>query len=106
MAGPYPHWENTKKLFKQIFVWAVAIGGGLMLLIDLLTPEKERLADQYHVSQDAVVVEPKPHGCDFDDAPLGNKHCHFEKVVTTEKACPSPSCRVTSVYVGWRRVEE
>jgi hypothetical protein len=69
-------------------------------------PEKDRLELQYHVSQDNIVIEPKPHGCDFDDAPLGNKHCHFEKHVDVERACPGPDCRVTSVYVSWRKVDE
>lgn len=50
-----------------------------MFLSYWLTPEKERLADKYRVSQDVVVIEPKPHDCGFDDAPLSNKHCHFER---------------------------
>ena len=24
---------------------------------------------------------PKPHGCGFNDAPLGDKHCHYDKHV-------------------------
>jgi hypothetical protein len=70
------------------------------------TPEKDRLAEQYGVTQDKVIIEPKPHGCEFDDAPLGNKHCHYEKTVDAVKACPEPNCRVASVYVSWRKVEE
>jgi len=69
-----------------------------------LTPEQERIAQEYHISKDKVIIEPKPHGCDFDDAPLGNKHCHYEKVVNADRACPS--CGVTNVYVSWRKVEE
>ena len=71
-----------------------------------LRPEKERLADEYHISQDKVFIEAKPHGCDFYDAPLGNKHCHFEKQMDAVKACPAPDCRVTAVYVSWRKVQE
>jgi hypothetical protein len=87
-------------------VWLFVLISGFAILAYWFTSEKDRLAGQYHVSQDAVVIEPKPHGCAFDDAPLGNKHCHYEEVIDTEKACPDPSCRVTSVYVSWRRVEE
>ena len=71
-----------------------------------ITPEQERLADQYGISKKNVVVEPRPHGCDFADAPLGDKHCHYEKDVEVQRMCPAPNCRVTSVYVTWRRVEE
>ena len=106
MPGPYPHWENTKRLFKQLFLWAFAFVVGAMLLIYWTTPEKQRLARQYHVSQDAVTIEPKPHGCDFADAPLGEKHCHYEKVVDTYKACSAPDCPVGAVSVYWRKVEE
>jgi hypothetical protein len=71
-----------------------------------LTPEKERLAQQYRLSQDGVIIEPKPHGCAFDDVPLGNKYCHFEKKVDVERACPATDCRVTSVYVSWQKEED
>lgn len=71
-----------------------------------LVPEKQRIADQYKITEDKVFLEPKPHGCDFDDAPLGNKHCHYEKVVDVERACPGPDCQVTGVYVSWRKAEE
>jgi hypothetical protein len=53
---------------------------------DWVMPEKQRLAEDYRVNQGQVFVEPKPLGCDFDDAPLGNKHCHYEKVVDVEHA--------------------
>jgi hypothetical protein len=84
---------------------AILIGFGLVWTYWVMS-EKERLAQQYRVSQDKIVVEPKPHGCDFDDAPLGNKHCHYEKQVEVQRACPGPDCQVTSVYVSWRKVEE
>lgn len=65
--------------------------GGLVafnyLLTYSLTTEKEGLAQEYRVSQDAIVIEPKPHGCAYDDAPLGNKHCHFEKFVDVQRVC-------------------
>ncbi len=79
---------------------------GLAIVVPWLTPEADRLAEQYHVSEDKIAVEPKPHGCDFDDAPLGNKHCHYEKSVDVTRACPTDDCRVTAVYVSWRKVEE
>lgn len=68
-----------------------------------LTPEEQHLAQKYHVSQDAVFVTPKPHGCDFEDAPPGNKHCHFDR---KEEAMRDERARVTAVYVTWDKVQE
>jgi hypothetical protein len=106
MSGPYPNWEKVKHGIFKLFVWGFVVVSGLMLLGYWLTTEKQRLAHQYHVSQDKIVVEPRPHGCDFDDAPLGNKHCHYEKVVDTERVYPGAECRVTGVYESWHRVDE
>jgi hypothetical protein len=87
-------------------VWGGAITCGVVLAGYLLTSEKDRLAEKYHVPQSKIFIRPKPHGCDFADAPLGNKHCHYEQEVSTEKACLGPDCQVTGVYVSWRKVDE
>ena len=36
---------------------------------------------QYDVAKNHVTIDPKPHNCDWDSAPLGSKHCHYEKLV-------------------------
>ncbi len=66
-------------------------------------PEKQRLAEKYQISQDAVSIAPKPHGCDFDDAPLGNKHCHYER---KEELVRNEQGKVIAVYVTWDKLEE
>lgn len=94
-------------LFVRAVGYLVLVGLGILALyfvVDWLTPEKEKLAEQYKISPDKVIVEPKPHGCDFDDAPLGNKHCHYEEEITPMRACDT--CSVTNVYVSWRKVAE
>ena len=93
-------------LVKALFFWGVAFVFGFGLLLYWFTPEKEKLADQYHVSQENVFVTAKPHGCDFNDAPLGNKHCHYEKYVDVERACPEVSCQVTVVHVRWQKTHQ
>jgi hypothetical protein len=60
-------------------VLIAAIGFGVYYFFFM--PEKDRLSGRYNVPIERVDAPPKPHGCDFDDAPLGNKHCHFEKHV-------------------------
>ena len=58
----------------------------------------------YSLSADHVFVEPTPHGCAYDDAPLGSKHCAFERHV--ELIRPSDDQPITDVFVSYRRVED
>jgi hypothetical protein len=97
--------RKGEPILPKLFGWGIS----LIIILGVLywlTPEKEKLAIEYNVPEEKVLIEPEPHGCDYDDAPLGNKHCHFEKVVDTEKACADPDCRVTSVYESWQKVKE
>ena len=59
-------WEATKSLSKASF-WLGALFFGMYWMGYFLTPEKQRVAQKYHVSQDAVFVAPKPHACDLED---------------------------------------
>src|SRR5262249_54218442 len=70
------YWQDLKQGFRRLLVLGFIAMACVLLWRFWLMPEKERLAHEYHVSQAKVFIEPKPHGCDFDDAPLGNKHCH------------------------------
>ena len=56
----------------------------------------------YSTDADHVHVDAKPHDCDFSKAPLGDKECHFEKQVVTQR--DSKTGKV-SVYVYWNKVE-
>jgi hypothetical protein len=106
LGKPRQSWEELGRTIGQLFVWGAVILIGLIVAVYWFTPEADQLAEQYHVPKDKIVIEPKPYGCDFNDAPLGNKHCHYEKAVDVTRACPGPECRVTAVFVSWRKVEE
>ena len=60
-------------------------------------------AIKYEVPKDKVYVESEPHDCEWGKAPLGNKYCHFEKVVATDK---DEHGKVTAVYVSWNKVSD
>jgi hypothetical protein len=60
-------------------------------------------AAKYNLPNDKVYIEPKPHDCEWDKAAIGNKYCHFEKTVLTEK---NSQGKVTAVYVNWERKED
>lgn len=105
------YWRNLQNAGQRVIrtlmiiggfsVAFVAIGGGLFALF---IPEQTRLSFEYDVPAENVFVHQKPHGCDFADAPLGSKHCHYEKHVELERACRD--CKVTRVDVSWDKVEE
>jgi hypothetical protein len=88
------------------------VGVGIVFVIGAyyanyyLQSDADRAASDYNVPADKVTVEPKPHGCEYNDAPLGEKHCHFEKVVDVDRECDHPNCKVRAVYVSWRKVSE
>ena len=77
-----------------------------------------KYAWEYSVDSDHVVIERKPHNCDWDSAPLGNKHCHYEAVVSTLNSAGTVvesggkqntavgDQNVTKVHVDWQRVED
>ena len=90
----------------KVLGWMVVAGIVIYFLYNTFAPDKTKLANQYNIPESQILIDPKPHGCDFDDAPLGNKHCHYEKNVQTTKACPAPDCKVTAMHVSWLTVEE
>ena len=105
---------------------ALVVGGGFLSV--WLFPEN-KWANKWRYSfeddlEDATFVLTKlPHDCEFLTAPLGDKHCHYEKQVRTirvrllragrevsydegkswSKAEPSDHA---TVFVSWNRVED
>jgi hypothetical protein len=100
-------WKKVAEDISTGIGYMILLAFGFTLLVVALSyfrPEQDKLADQYHVSKDKVIIERKPYGCDYEDAPLGNKHCHYEKSIDPVRACDQ--CKVTAVYLSWRKVED
>jgi hypothetical protein len=80
--------------------------------------DADKLANKYHIPAERIYVEPKPHGCAFNDAPLGDKHCHYEKHIIVYSKDGSviekdgspvprcPSCVAWSAEETWEKIEE
>lgn len=98
--------SRVRRELKQLLWVVVVMAVGIPILMYWGTSEEERLASKYNIPPKNVFIQPKPHGCDFGDAPLGDKHCHFEKVVDVERTCPDSGCAVKYVYVSWKKVDE
>jgi len=45
----------------------------------------------------------RPRGCDSEDAPVGNKHRHFDRKEGVERDSQG---NITAVYVTWEKVQE
>jgi hypothetical protein len=94
----------------------VLVGFGVYNYFD--TPDSEALSSQYGIPKERAYVQSKPHGCAYNDAPLGDKHCHYEKHIivysqdgrVVEKdgshATECPSCQVWSVELTWQKIQE
>ena len=109
-----PQWfHNTAFVCRSIFkiLGSVALAAFVLLVsvrafqeaaIWLFPTSQVGYAMKYETKGDHVYVQPKPHDCEWRKAPIGNKYCHFEKVVEKHRAADG----TPEVYVTWRKVEE
>ena len=58
---------------------------------------------KYELADEKVIIDRKPHDCEWETAPLGAKHCHYDKAVQTETGQHG---KVTAAYVSWQKVQD
>jgi hypothetical protein len=98
---------DRKPLIKD----TLKIVGGIFLLLALLSlvvigpwmPDSIRYAWMYGTNGDHVHVQKKPTDCEWGRAPIGDKGCHYEKQVETER---HGNGQLLDVYVTWQRVQD
>ena len=73
--------SQTAESFGCLLTLGILVAIGLCICYFLFVPDNVQLAIKYHTPVERVNVLPKPHGCGFTDAPLGNKHCHYGEYV-------------------------
>jgi hypothetical protein len=76
-------------------------------------PDSIKYRLQYDVDSDHVYISDKPHDCEWDTAPMGNKLCHYEKSVSVIREDLKPwelyagkKAKVNSVFVTWNKVKD
>jgi hypothetical protein len=94
---------DARSLF-SLAVWGAAImfliGAGSLGILYEYSPQ-QWYAMQNNIPVDRVSVQPKPHDCEFIKAPLGDKNCHFDRVVTRLQDKDGPY-----LIVSWSRVND
>jgi len=97
----------TYEQAKAIARWLLLLLGcalGLMTLGYFSRTPEERIASEYHIQpKDVHLAGPKPHDCEFDAVPYGNKYCHYEKATELER---NDTGKVVAVYQHWNKVED
>jgi len=112
-------WTGEQKvalgLLLRVALWGILIVAAVVLAVQFLAPGKRSnvltesrygLALKYHLLEEDVDMDPKPAGCSFTDAPVGEKHCHFEQDINVVRECLTPNCPVKHVYVSWHKVRD
>ena len=61
------------------FTWVVIICGSLLWYF---WDSKLIVSIRYDTDFDKVYSDPKPHDCEWGTAPLGQKHCDYQSVIT------------------------
>lgn len=68
---------------KILFIIGLVLAG-IAFAVWWVLPNDWRVkyAAEYMLNNDQIFIDRKPHNCEWASAPLGDKHCHYEKVVT------------------------
>jgi len=116
--------------WRGVLVWIVLglLYGAGAYVADWIFPESE-WATKWRYSLDSelrnadFVFDKHPHDCEFLSAPMGDKHCHYDKVVATIRIrngqsgremshddgrtwSPAESGDRATVFVSWNKVDE
>jgi hypothetical protein len=111
--------RDLKNVVSSVLKWLFGLAILAFVAWRLLPDDwRVKYTAEYMLNDNQVVIERKPHNCDWDSAPLGNKHCHYEKVVTVYNqdgkiiegpapTLPAPSDqKPAKVYVQWQRIDD
>jgi hypothetical protein len=91
----------------KVVFWLWIIGTILAALWPYMSldPVKSWYALTNKVPVERVVMEKKPHDCEFATAPLGSKHCHYDAKAFVIPATENADGR-RSLVVSYEKVED
>jgi hypothetical protein len=98
--------REGRRIIKKAVLWILCLGVLWTAFLYVFRPQAYYgvlYGILYGTSENNVIYVAKPHDCDFDKAPQGNKECHFERRISVIPAWASDPVRVT---VTWEKVQE
>ncbi|MGA8215604.1 MAG: hypothetical protein WB799_18545 [Candidatus Sulfotelmatobacter sp.] len=98
--------DSLKIVKKVVLIVAALIALSVLLILcaPYVFPDSAwAYALRYNTLNQYVVIDRKPHDCDWDKAPVGNKECHFEKVVNVREGDESVGHHIL-VSVNWEKI--
>ena len=105
--SPSPALEKAKSDLKMVGRWVLA----LFLIVSVATylvkfgiSYRGWIAFSNSIAIEDVLMEPKPHDCEWGSAPLGSKHCHYDSHVSEVDGKVSDS--KIKIVVAWEKVSE
>jgi len=84
------------------FVFIVAVVSLIWWSVSPISFDRFLYGLEYDTDSAHISMDSKPHDCDHFKAPIGDKECHFEKSVTTDK----DEHGKIEVYVSWDKVDK
>ena len=106
----YPAWEKLKSDLKKTLglAFAVLCVLGVISFVSVYgVSYRGWIAFTNGVDVENVYIEPEPHDCDWDSAPLGSKHCHYQShVIQTYGQGNHVDDRKIKIAVEWEKVSE
>jgi predicted membrane channel-forming protein YqfA (hemolysin III family) len=113
--------------FSVLFLGGILFAAGGYVAVWFAPDKRWAYEWRYSLEKDmkgaVVTVERKPHDCDFTTAPLGAKHCHYERQLNTVRVrmkagqrmvsydegrtwAPDDGSSQPAVWVTWHRVDD
>jgi hypothetical protein len=118
-------WNERGRIAFGLIGLLVLLGGLGDILIYFAPTETWGYAVKYGVDTSKIVIEKQPHNCEWDSAPLGNKHCHYDADVQVTKTTTGADGKTpivsldggktwmdntshleSSAFVSWSKVED
>src|ERR1035438_654272 len=73
---------NSGNTVSLTIKWILGIAV-LAVIVWWLLPDDWRIkyAAEYMLDTDQVIIERKPHNCEWNSSPIGDKHCHYDAMI-------------------------
>jgi hypothetical protein len=97
--------RTVKAIFWTGLVLLMLTQFGPYVPLALSHPSIAWRAFQRNIPPDRVTLAKRPHDCDFDTAPLGNKNCHYDTKIITLSSAETADAK-PGLFVEYEKVDD